>query len=170
MGQTQSSTNVKRGLHPTFPNQTKLNQLLIISCYVHPHRNLYLLEALHQLTNKNAVEFVKNQESLGFYNWLFLVPKPNNKWRLTLDLKNLNKFLKENGNTRNDPDLPTDRGVCHIYRFQGCLLSRPPTSRMPCILVYPYKTNQENIFDFMHRAKHSNHYHLVCPQLPWSSL
>ena len=34
----------------TRPNLTKLPT--IINCYVHPSRNLYLLEALHQLTNK----------------------------------------------------------------------------------------------------------------------
>ena len=35
----------------------------VISCYVifYPHRNLYLLEVLHQLINKNAVELVKLQ-------------------------------------------------------------------------------------------------------------
>ena len=66
----------------------------ITSCYVDPHRNSYLLEALHQLLNKNAVELVQNPQSLGFYNRLFLVPKPNNRWRPILDLSNLNKFLK----------------------------------------------------------------------------
>ena len=66
----------------------------VISCYANPHRNSYLLEALHQLIDKNAVEPVYNQASLGFYNRLFLVPKPNNKWRPILDLSNLNQFLK----------------------------------------------------------------------------
>ena len=66
----------------------------VVSCYVNPHRNSYLLEALHQLTKKNAIELVTNHHSLGFYNRLFLVPKPNNKWRPILDLSNLNKFLK----------------------------------------------------------------------------
>ena len=66
----------------------------VISCYANPLRNSYLLEALHQLINKNAVEPVSNQTSLGFYNRLFLVPKPNNKWRPILDLSNLNQFLK----------------------------------------------------------------------------
>ena len=32
--------------------------------------------------------------SPGFYNRLFLVPKPNNRWRPILDLSILNKFLK----------------------------------------------------------------------------
>ena len=32
----------------------------IINCYVHPHRNLYWLEALHQFMDKDAVEPVQN--------------------------------------------------------------------------------------------------------------
>ena len=66
----------------------------VTSCYVDPHRNSYLLEALHQLLDKNAVELVQNPQSLGFYNRLFLVPKPNNRWRPILDLSKLNKFLE----------------------------------------------------------------------------
>ena len=66
----------------------------VISCYVNPHRNGYLLEALHQVIDKNAVERIQNQTSLGFFNRLFLVPKPNNKWRPILDLSKLNLFLK----------------------------------------------------------------------------
>ena len=66
----------------------------ITSCYVDPHRNSYLLEALHQLLDKNALELVQNPQSLGFYNRLFLVPKPNNRWRPILDLSKLNNYLK----------------------------------------------------------------------------
>ena len=47
-----------------WPNLTR--SPTIISCYVNPNRNLYLLEALHQLIDKNRVELVKNQTSLGF--------------------------------------------------------------------------------------------------------
>ena len=63
-----------------------------ISNYVNPHRQSHLLEALYQLTNKNAVEPVANQKSLGFNNRLFLVPKPNNRWRPILELSTLNTF------------------------------------------------------------------------------
>ena len=59
------------------PNLTRSPN--VISRYVNPHRNSYLLEALHQLMDKNAIELVHNQTSLGFFNRLFLVPKPNNK-------------------------------------------------------------------------------------------
>ena len=40
------------------------------------------------------MELVQSQKSLGFFNQLFLVPKPNNKWRPILDLSKLNLFLK----------------------------------------------------------------------------
>ena len=76
----------------TRPNLTRFPT--VVSCYVNPHRNSYLLEALHQLMAKHAIELVRNQTSLGFFKRLFLVPKPNNKWRPILDLSKLNIFLK----------------------------------------------------------------------------
>ena len=75
------------------PNLTR--SPTVISNYVNPQRQFHLLEALYQLTNKNAVEPVANQNSLGFYNRLFLVPKPNNRWRPILDLSTLNTFLNK---------------------------------------------------------------------------
>ena len=54
----------------------------VISNYHNPSKQVHLLEALYQLVNKNAVELVENQNSLGFYNQLLLVPKPINRWRL----------------------------------------------------------------------------------------
>ena len=65
----------------------------VISNYHNPTKQSFLLEALYQLINKNAVEPVDNPNSLGFYNRLFLVPKPNNRWRPILDLSTLNTFL-----------------------------------------------------------------------------
>ena len=98
-----------------------------ISNYVNPHKNLHLLEVLYQLVNKNAVELVANQKSLGFYNWLFLVPKPNinNWWRPILDLSTLNTFLNTESFKIETPEtkyLPTGRGVGHLHRFQGRIL------------------------------------------------
>ena len=73
------------------PNLTR--SPTVISNYVNPHKNLHLLEALHQLVNEKAVEPVATQKSLRFYNGLLLVPKPNNRWRPILDLSTLNTFL-----------------------------------------------------------------------------
>ena len=63
------------------PNLTR--SPIVISNYVNPQRQSHLLEALYQLTNKNAVEPVANQNSPGFYN----------RWRPILDLSTLNTFL-----------------------------------------------------------------------------
>ena len=73
------------------PNLTR--SPTVVSNYVNPQKQSHLLEALYQLVNKNAVEPVANQNSLLFYNQLFLVPKPNNRWRPILDLSTLNTFL-----------------------------------------------------------------------------
>ena len=86
---------LKEGYTLPFQTRTRLTRApTVVSCYANPHRNSYLLEALHQLIDKKAVEPVQNQTSLGFFKRLFLVPKPNNKWRPILDLSMLNRFLK----------------------------------------------------------------------------
>ena len=87
---------LKQGYTLPFQNRPKLSRVpTVVSSYANLHRNSYLLEALQQLVDKNAVERVHNQKaSLGFFNRLFLVPKPNNKWRPILDLSKLNPFLK----------------------------------------------------------------------------
>ena len=86
---------LKEGYTLPFRTQPHLSRFpTVISCSVNPLRNSYLLQALQQLIDKNAVELVHNQTSLGFFNRLFLVPKPNNKWRPILDLSELNLFLK----------------------------------------------------------------------------
>ena len=86
---------LKQGYTLPFQNRPKLSRVpTVVSSYANLHRNSYLLEALQQLSDKNAVERVHNQTSLGFFNRLFLVPKPNNKWRPILDLSKLNLFLK----------------------------------------------------------------------------
>ena len=86
---------LKQGYTLPFWTRPNLSRFpTVVSQYVNPHRNSYLLEALQQLIDKNAVELVRNQSSLGFLNQLFLVPKPNKKWRPILDLSKLNTFLK----------------------------------------------------------------------------
>ena len=86
---------LKEGYSLPFRTRPKLTRIpTVVSCYVNPHRNRKLIEALHQLTAKNAIERVHKQTSLGFFQRLFLVPKPNDQWRPILDLSNLNLFLK----------------------------------------------------------------------------
>ena len=53
---------------------------LIVSGYANPLRNLHLREALQALLQKEVVEMVRVRTSLAFFNRLFIVPKPNQKW------------------------------------------------------------------------------------------
>ena len=66
---------------------------VIVSHYSDPVKNKHLKESLQALILKQAVEKVMVPSSLAFYNRLFLVPKPNNKWRPILDLSQLNLYL-----------------------------------------------------------------------------
>ena len=84
----------------------------VISNYVNPQRQSHPLEALYQLTNKNAVEPVANQNSLGFYNRLFLLPKPNNRWRPVLDLSTSKTFLSTESFKMETPE--TIRTSLHV--------------------------------------------------------
>ena len=49
----------------------------------------------------------------------------------------------QNGDTRNDPDLPTDRGVGHVHRFQRRLL--PYTHTKPIKEISEISCTGQNI-------------------------
>ena len=85
---------LKEGYNLPFKMRPPLTRSpLIVSGYGNPRRNKYLKEALQSLITKQAVEKVVVRASVAFYNRLFIVPKPNNKWRPILDLSKLNLFL-----------------------------------------------------------------------------
>ena len=81
-------------LHSPFKQRPRLTRFpLVQTGYASPTKNMYLKEALLSFMNKLVVEKVVVRSSLAFYNRLFLVPKPNKKWRPNLDLSQLNLFL-----------------------------------------------------------------------------
>ena len=86
---------LKEGYSLPFRLRPPLTRVPIIqSSYANPVKSRFLKEALISLQGKLVVEPVLVRSSLAFYNRLFLVPKPENKWRPILDLIRLNKFLK----------------------------------------------------------------------------
>ena len=85
---------LKEGYTLPFKQRPRLTRFpLIQSGYSSPTKNRFLKEALINLMNKLVVEKVVVRSSLAFYNHLFLVPKPNRKWRPILNLSQLNLFL-----------------------------------------------------------------------------
>ena len=85
---------LKRGYTLPFKQRPVLTRFPVVqSGYANPSKNMHLKEALVSLMRKLVVEKVVVKSSLAFYNRLFLVPKPNGKWRPILDLSRLNLFL-----------------------------------------------------------------------------
>ena len=85
---------LKEGYTLPFKQRTLSTRFhLVQSGYSSPTKNMYLKEALISLMHKLVVEKVVVKSSLAFYNRLFLVPKPNRKWRPILNLSRLNLFL-----------------------------------------------------------------------------
>ena len=66
---------------------------LIRSGYKALQKELVLTSCIQSLLSRNAIEKVENVKSPGFYSRLFLVPKPQQRWRPVIDLSRLNKFL-----------------------------------------------------------------------------
>ena len=73
---------LKEGYSLPFKLRPPLTRVPIIqSSYANPAKSRFLKEALISLQGKLVVEPVLVRSSLAFYNRLFLVPKPENKWR-----------------------------------------------------------------------------------------
>ena len=85
---------LKQGYCLPFKQKPPLTRFPTIkSSYSTPVKQKALLEAVQQMVQKRAVVPVQNKNSLGFYSRLFLVPKPENKWRPVIDLSVVNTFL-----------------------------------------------------------------------------
>ena len=160
--ESKSSHNTERGLHPPFPVQTQSNQ--VTNC----HKQLFQPTktvppfggTVSAYKNKNAVESVANQSSLGFYNRLFLVPKPNNRWRPILDLSTLNTFLNtvvQNGDPRDNKSPPTARGVGQLHRLQGCIFPYTNSQSVQEVGVFSHPGSVLPVESPTHWSVHSTH-------------
>ena len=88
---SESGSILKEGYILHFLIWPKLTRYpTVISCYGNPHRNLYLLEALHQLIDKKRCRTGATAKISRFFQPTFLVPEPNKKWRSILYLSKLN--------------------------------------------------------------------------------
>ena len=150
-GWTLGGTNVEGDLHSSFPVKTKLDKVTkIINCYVHPHRNLYWLEILHQLMDKNAVEPFQNLwASSTFFG---------SKTTQPLETYSRSEQTKPFGDHQERP--PT-KGVGYLNRFQGDAYFHIPIQEQS----RKYLRFHVQGWTYQFKALLS-----VCPQHPWSSL
>ena len=133
---------LKDGYILPFKNRPPLvRDRLIVSVYANPLRNLYLKEALQALLQKEAVEMVRVRTSLAFFNRLFIVPKPNQKWRPVLDLSSLKQIFEhkniQNGNPRDNSDFLATRRMGDFAGLQRRLFSHSSSYKVPEISQVP---------------------------------
>ena len=104
-GESKGSNSTQRGVHPPLPVQTQCNQ--ITSCrkqLCQPSQKSQPFGGPVSAGEQKCSRTGRNQNSLGFYNRLFLVPKPNNRgdqsWTSTLNtFRNIKSFKMETPET-----------------------------------------------------------------------
>ena len=85
---------ISRGLTLRFITQPLLSKTpTILSCYRDPDKQKVLVSLVKDMIEEKVVETVRQPDSPGFYNRLFLVPKKGGTWRPVIDLSCLNKML-----------------------------------------------------------------------------
>ena len=137
---------LKEGYQLPFKERPPLARYpVIVSGSSAPLRNKKLNEALQSLGQKQAIEKVSVQSSLGFYNRLFLVPKPNKKWRPILDLSQLNLYLAPATFKMETPETIRLFGVGHFAGFQRRLFSHPHKPQVAKISQVPLKRSDLSV-------------------------
>ena len=85
-----------------------------------------MLEALHQLIEKNTVVLVQNQTSLGFFQPTIFSPKAQQQMETYIRPEQIESFPQggeiQDGDTGNHQNISPTRRVGHLNRFQGRLL------------------------------------------------
>ena len=128
---SKGSTNPQRGLQSLpFRIRPKLVRFpTVISCYVNPQRNSYLLEALHQL-NKYRQKCSRDSKKPNISE-LFQQIVSSQSVETYLGSEQ-SEFLPQggeiqDGDSGNHQDITPTRGVDHLHRLQGCMLPHPNT-------------------------------------------
>ena len=141
-GRTQSSTNVEGGLYPIFPDQTKLDQ-------VTDNHQLLCISSQEPLPVGGIASADKQKCSIvGQKSRISRLLQPTifaSKTKQQVETYTRSEQSQipqgrkiQNGDTRNDPDFPTDRGIGHIHRFQGRLLPHTHTKPIEKISEISY--------------------------------
>ena len=129
----------------------------VISCYGNPHRNLKLLEAVHQLMVKNTIE-------LGLTRFLqptFSSSKTRQQMAAHLRPKQSESFPQvrkvQDGDTGNHQNISTKRRMGNLHRLQGCLLPHSDTGTVQKVpqILYPVQSTAVRSVD----SSHGVHYY-----------
>ena len=90
-GPCWATNTVEEGVGLDFQHRPQLTHHSIVFCTRNSHQDPQ--QAMDALLSKEAIERVLNETSLGFYSWLFLVPKKIGDLHPVIDLSALNHHL-----------------------------------------------------------------------------
>ena len=97
----------------------------VISCYGNPHRNLNLLEALHQLMDKNAIELVHKKGLTRVLQPTLFTPQTQQQVETHPRPEQSESFPQDrkiqDGDTGNYQDLSPKGRMGNLHRLQGRL-------------------------------------------------
>ena len=152
-GRSQSSTNVERRVHPTLPKHTKLDQVT--------HNHQLLCKSPQEPLPVGCIASADKQECnrvgqksriSGFLQPAIFDPKAKQQMETYTRSEQSQQIPQgrkiQNGDARNDSDLPTDRGVGHVHRFQGLLLQHTHTNPIKEILDFIYRAKRTRALPF----------------------
>ena len=147
-GRTQSNTNVERRVHPTFPDQTKLDQKT--------HTCQLLCKSPQEPLPVGCIVSADKQECkrVGHKPRISGLLQPANsgpKTKQQMETHTRSEQSQQtpqgrkiqNGDTRNNPDLHPGRGVGNVHRLQGHLL--PHTHTKPIKKISEISCTGQNI-------------------------
>ena len=134
-GRAQSSSYVKRRVHPTLPNQTKLGQVTDGSQLLCKSPQEQLPARGIASADKEKCNRIGHQPPFSrvLQSSLF---GPQTKQQMETHLRSeqsqqISQDRKiQDGDPRNYPDLPPDRGVGYVHRLQGRLLPHTHSSSL----------------------------------------
>ena len=131
---SKGSVNLDGQLHSPFQIRPPLvRDPLIVSGYANPLRNLYLKEAFYALIHKKAVERVRVGTSSLFQQAIHSTKTKSemaSNFESQCSEKNFGHKKIQNGDTRNNPNLPATRRMGGIAGFQRRLFPHPHTQKV----------------------------------------
>ena len=160
--ESKDSQNTERGLHPSLLVQTQPNHVTNSHKQLcQPTKAVLPFGGTVSVDTQKCSRTCNKPKFTGVLQPAIFATQTKQPVEIILDLSTLNTFLNtrvvQNGDPRDNKDLPSDRGVGHLHRLQGRIL--------------PHTNSQSRKYMRFHIQGQSSSkpYPLVCPQHLWSS-
>ena len=162
--ESKGGHNTERGLHPSLPVQTQPNQVTIGHKQLcQPTKTVPPFGSTVSADKQKCNRTGSKAKLTGFLQPAIFgtqTQQPMETYPGLEHIENLPKHrVVQNGDPRDNKDLPSDRGVGHLHRLQGRILPHTNSVSPKSTCVFTSRVSPTS----------SKPYPLVCPQHLWSS-